>query len=45
MGMREQTPDNDGTTVSVQTQVDGPMCGTDEEAEGGKMCQLTERLQ
>jgi hypothetical protein len=43
--MREQTPDNDGTTASAQTQVDGPMRGTDKEAEGVQTCQLTERPQ
>jgi hypothetical protein len=45
MGMREQTPDNDGTTVSARTQVDGPMRGTDEEAKGVQTHQLTEHPQ
>jgi hypothetical protein len=44
--MRERTLDNDGTTAPVRTQVDGPMCSTDEEAEGvqtrTRMRQLTE---
>jgi hypothetical protein len=43
--MRERTPDNNGTTVSARTQVDGPMRGTDEEAEGVQTRQLTERPQ
>jgi hypothetical protein len=45
MGMREQTPDNNGTTALAQTQVDGPMRGTDEEAKGVQTRQLTEHLQ
>jgi hypothetical protein len=32
-------------TASAQTQVDGPMHGTDEEAEGVQMCQLTKHPQ
>jgi hypothetical protein len=44
MGMREWMPDNNGTTVSVRTQVDGPMHGTDEEAKGVQMRMRTRQL-